>query len=82
MSAPRPPELVELETLAREVGRLIQTAIAQEMAEAPGTRKIGFALYLFDFGDSGWITYVANGARGDVVRMMREWIERTEQTLS
>lgn len=44
-------------------------------AELPPGQQ-GFALFLFDFGADGNLAYVGNGARQDVVALMRGWLAR------
>lgn len=39
---------------------------------------VGFALLVFDFGKGGFMNYISNSERADVVRAMREFIARAE----
>lgn len=53
--------------------------IAKEISrELP--RGMGFVLLTFDFGDSlsRRLNYVSNGNREDIVKVMKEWISKTE----
>jgi hypothetical protein len=36
---------------------------------------VGFALFLFNFGEGGNTAYVADADRADIVRLLYEWIE-------
>lgn len=58
-----------LEERAADVGRVIAKLCP------PG---VGFTLLLFDFGEGGHLAYMSNGQRDDVVRAMREFIERMQ----
>lgn len=46
----------------------------------PRTRKIGFALLAFNFGDysGGRVNYISNAGREDMIAAMKEWIARAE----
>ena len=35
----------------------------------------GVTLFIFDFGKGGGLTYISNGERGDMVNVVREWLE-------
>lgn len=39
---------------------------------------LGFALLVFDFGPGGNLAYVSNARREDMLRAMREFIEKNE----
>lgn len=63
------PKLLELEAKARAIGRIIGGACP------PG---VGFSLQLFDFGDSGFCTYISNAQRDDMIKAMKELIGKLE----
>lgn len=63
-------ELHALENKARVIGH----AIAEELKG-----KCGFALFLFDFGEDGWFTYLSNAAREDMIKLLREQLANFEQ---
>lgn len=44
-----------------------------------GPKKIGFALILFKFGQSGLGNYVSNARREDVIKSLRETADRIEK---
>lgn len=69
------PALEELEHKARDLGRRISAALGNE----PGVPRIGFTLVLFDFGPGGFMSYMANGDRAGVIRMLRELLEKLEK---
>lgn len=58
-----------MEAKAREIGRLLKTKMPE---------GVGFFLCLYDFGDSGWMTYVGNGRRDDTIKLLRELAEKLE----
>lgn len=58
-----PPDLALLEDRARMVAALIGPAFDQVGA--------GFVLLGFTFGEGGFSTYLSNGCRSDVVRLLR-----------
>jgi hypothetical protein len=71
-----PERLADLEEMCRELGGLIDTIL-----ERGGLAGTGFALLLFDFGEEGrpgWMTYLSNAEREDMLREMREFLERHE----
>lgn len=66
------PDLASMEAKAREVGLLIGPVMPE---------GAGFCLFVFSFGDGGWMTHVSNADRADLVKAMREWLERAEASL-
>ncbi len=66
--------LAELNAITRMMGK----ALAEEMADKSSGPPIGFALFCFDFGPDGFLSYVSNASREDVTRMLREHLERME----
>jgi hypothetical protein len=63
----------ELELHARE--GLRRVADAARSALPPG---VGFALFVFDFGEKGNLAYVSTAARADMLKAIREWLEKAE----
>lgn len=57
--------------------RLQDTARQVSMTLPPGT---GFIVLAFDFGDGSGrrLEYISNARREDVVKMMKEFIQKTE----
>lgn len=45
-----------------------------------GERRIGFALFVFEFGktEGGRVNYVSNAAREEMLVAVREWLARAE----
>lgn len=54
----------------QETARLVAATLP------PGT---GFIVFAFDIGAGGRIEYLANAERKSCVRLLREWIAKTEQ---
>jgi hypothetical protein len=67
---PEPITIRALEAMCRDVAVTLRAALP------PGC---GFFLSLFDFGDSGWTTYMSNGQRDDMVKFLRELADKLEQ---
>jgi len=61
----------EMEKLVREIGGTIAGALP------PG---VGFMLTIFNFGESGWSTYCANGRRQEIAPFLRELAGQLERT--
>lgn len=59
----------QLETTARRCANKIRTDLP------PGA---GFALLVFDFGPRGFMAYISNAEREDMIRALREQIARLE----
>lgn len=76
MSTPSQPEregvgrLINIEQTAREVGEVIKSALP------PG---VGFALLMYTFGEDGWMTYLSNGEREDMIKAMKELLLKLEK---
>jgi hypothetical protein len=64
-----PKRLHDMEARAREVARLLDTAIHKG-----STVKTGFMLLLFDF-DGPEATYISNAVRDDMVKALRELLD-------
>lgn len=71
-----PHEDPELEALIADVGRRIAVSI-KEAGEGRG-RKLGFALLVFDFGAGGFLTWMSNANREDMIRVLREFTEKLQ----
>jgi len=63
--------LEQLEEKARDVGHLIGS-VCDNMG-------VGFALLMFDFGEHGNMTWISNAQRADMIKALRELIERLQQ---
>lgn len=61
-----------LETIVRDIGRTIAGAVAE--ASPIDGPALGFAFFLFDFGDRGSLAYTATADRADVVKLLEELI--------
>lgn len=74
MSA-RDPRQEEGEAIARELGRQLKAELEDTTTGPP----MGFALWIFDFGDGGFLSYVSNARREDMIKMLREHLKRLEE---
>jgi hypothetical protein len=63
-----PEHLENVESKARDLGRVIRAVLDQQF----GATHVGFALLLFDFGGAGYLTYVSNTEREDMIRGLAE----------
>lgn len=61
----------------REIGAQIDRSI-NETAEATG-KRMGFGLFLFDFGEGGAMFWISNADRQDVGKALREFLDREAQ---
>lgn len=52
--------------------------IGQAIKDALMGGRFGFALLMFDFGDSGNLAYMSTGEREDMVTLLREMADRLE----
>jgi hypothetical protein len=55
---------------------LLDSAIS--VAAAENDKRLGFALFIFEFDPGKATFYVSNAQRGDVSIAMRRWLERVE----
>lgn len=62
-------ELKIIEEKAKEVGRLIRKQLPE---------WAGFTLILFTLGEKGWMTYLSTAVREDMIKGMKELIEKME----
>ena len=57
-----------MEDVCRQIATLIEQGINQALG------KMGFALFLFNFGEGGFLTYISNSEREDMVQALKEWM--------
>ena len=70
MPRPEPtPRLLELEVSARNIAAGISAMLPESTA---------FTLLLADMGEKGHTTYISNAQREDMIKLMKELIERWE----
>lgn len=62
-----PPE--DIQMTMKDIGRLIGSALP---------RGYGFNLLIFDFGEGGSMFYISNARRRDMLKLMKEFIEKEE----
>lgn len=66
-------EMPALENSARNIAGMIDQGLQSEHGQ-----RVGFALFLFTFGEGGSLTYMANCKRDDMVKVVEEWLAREE----
>ena len=56
-----------VEAQAAELAGVIQSALP---------KGLGFALFVFNFGDGGHLAYMSNAQREDMIKAVKEWLAR------
>lgn len=74
--AKKNPRQAEGEAIVRELGRQLKAEL-EDMTTGP---PMGFALWIFDFGDTGFLSYISNARREDMIKLLREHLKRLEET--
>jgi len=74
------PVLSPMEQTCQAIGQRIGEVLDAHSDANPDSPRIGFVLLTFTFGDDGWMTYVSNAQREDVVRSMYEFIAKQPTT--
>lgn len=62
-----------MEKSARHIGDVLKAYLQDQFGG-----KVGFTLFLYDFGEGGTMTYLSTSQRGDMIRALREFIEKHE----
>lgn len=62
----------KLEDSVRDIARMLDMRLHGQHGQ-----RIGFALFLFDFAGTA-TTYVSNACREDMIKFVREWLQRVE----
>jgi hypothetical protein len=65
----------EIVSKMRSIGDRIHNAIN----ESDSKGKMGFALFLFEFGDGGATFYISDAQRADMVSVLEEFIAREKK---
>lgn len=50
-----------------------------DVLKAQTPKGMGFAFFLFDFGEKGGLYYVSNAQREDMIKTMEEWIAKEKR---
>ena len=58
----------------REIGK----QLAKELEDTTTGPKMGFCLWIFDFGSDGFLSYISNARREEVIKLLREHLRRLE----
>lgn len=61
------------ETMRKRL-RGIGAAIERGLQQTKSGKKTGYALFVFDFGTHGHMSYISNARRGDMVNAQEEWL--------
>ncbi len=65
---------LKLGTEAKELEADARKLADQLRAQLPA--NIGFTLFLFDYGDTGNMTYISTAQRDDMVEVIRNWLKK------
>lgn len=68
------PESAAREAELNAINRALALAIREELPNG-----VGFALFVFDLGEGGFMTWNSNANRQDMVRALRELIQRLDR---
>lgn len=66
----------QLEVRALEIAGLLKASC--DRVKKQTNRDVGFVLLLYDHGPGGFLSYMSNSERGDVVKLMKEFIDKAE----
>jgi hypothetical protein len=69
------------ETLVQKQVRLVLERQCRELADLLKTKVpagVGFALFLFDFGEKGNTAYVSTAQRDDMIKLIWEWLDHQD----
>ncbi len=61
----------QLEVACKKVGQALEETLPKLVGV---DERLGFAVFLFDFGDRGSIAYVSNAKRNDMITAVKEWL--------
>lgn len=67
------PRQAQIEKECRDLGDIIKRGI--------GPKGMGFALFVFDYGEEGFLAYVASAVRADIARTIVEWVAQSDPFL-
>lgn len=61
-----------------EITKLLGKSLGEELGDLTTGPPLGFMLMVFDFGEGGFLSYVSNAQRADMVKVLREQADRLE----
>lgn len=70
------PVLKPIEDLCAAIGSRIGTALEELRDDTPDIPPIGFSLFVFTFGEGGWMTFMSNAERESLTEALGEFIRR------
>jgi hypothetical protein len=67
----------ELEAENRRLAKLLEDYLAERHG-----KRVGFTLFVFEFGAKGNLAYISNAQREDMITAAKEWLARLEAGLN
>lgn len=67
----------QLEAPLQKLARSLDSTLHAQVGE-----RVGFALLVFDFGDTGNVAYVSNAQRPEMIKALQEILAKWESGLS
>lgn len=67
----------ELEDTSRGMARALDEFLKDRFG-----RRMGFSLFVFEFGEKTNLSYMSNGSREDMIAVVKEWLARVESGLT
>ena len=64
----------------RDTMRILGDRIHEALEAAGQKGKMGFALFLFEFGEDGAMFYISDAQRNDILKVLAEFIEKQTET--
>lgn len=73
-------EVERLKARGRELARDLDKKLNPEMTSPTDRahRTAGFAMLLFEFGDTGDVTWISNANRGDMIKVVEQWLQHAK----
>jgi hypothetical protein len=65
----------QLEAPLKQIAKALEEALPKMVGVA---ERVGFAVFLFDFGPKGSMAYVSNASREDMMAAVCEWLDLQE----
>ncbi len=63
----------QLAAACRKIGRALEITLPEMVGV---DERLGFAVFLFDFGDGGSFAYASNATRNDMMTAVKEFLVR------
>ncbi len=62
-----------LQRIGVEIMKLAERHLVQALGQ-----RMGVTLFVFEFGDRGNLSYISNAERGDMIAVVKEWLQHAE----